>query len=250
MKNFKTEYLLHLADNALILSHRLGEWCGHAPILEQDIALTNITLDILGQARYFYQYAAKSDNKGKSEDYYAFFRNERDFKNLLILEQPNGDWAQTMLRQFLYDNYCLLLYQSLTECSDNQIAAIASKAVKEVKYHYKFSSEWVMRLGDGTEESKKRLENALENLWIYTGEMFEITPYETEMIKLGIAPDPSKLKHKWLENTQNIFKLSNLSIPKTEWFQKGGKTGYHTENLGKILTDLQYMQRSYPNCNW
>lgn len=250
MKNHKTEYLLHLADNALILSQRLGEWCGNAPILEQDIALTNITLDILGQARYFYQYAAKTDNTGNNEDYYAFFRNERDFKNLLILEQPNGDWAQTMLRQFFYDNYSLLLYQSLINCNDKQISAIVSKAVKEVKYHYKFSSEWVIRLGDGTKESKQRLESALENLWDYTGEMFETTDYETEMIKKGIAPDITVLKQKWIENTQEIFKLAKLTIPKTEWFQKGGKIGYHSENLGKILTDLQYMQRSYPGCNW
>lgn len=250
MENFKKNYVLHLADNALVLSQRLGEWCGHAPILEQDIALTNITLDILGQARYFYQYAAKIDKKNKDEDFYAYFRNERDFKNLLLLEQPNGDWAQTMLRQFFYDNYCILLYQNLINSKDKTIAAIASKALKEVKYHYKFSSEWVIRLGNGTVESNLRLENALLNLWDFAGEMFELSSYEKEMIKEEIAPDVTNFKIIWLEKVKEIFLLANLQIPQSDWFQKGGKTGLHTENLGNILTDLQYMQRSYPNCNW
>ncbi|MCC6721862.1 MAG: phenylacetate-CoA oxygenase subunit PaaC [Bacteroidia bacterium] len=250
MRNNKTSYLLHLADNALILSQRLGEWCGHAPILEQDIAITNITLDILGQARYFYQLASRVDKKDKEEDFYAYYRNEREFKNLLLLEQPNGDWSQTLLRQFFYDSYCILLYSELEKSKDKNIAAIASKAIKEVKYHYKYSSEWVIRLGDGTKESNQKLKNSLNYLWDFTGELFEVAEYEKEMIEKGIAPDVSKFKTTWFNNVTEIFNKANIEVPQTTWFQSGGKSGLHTENLGKLLTDLQYMQRTYPNCTW
>lgn len=250
MRNNKISYLLHLADNALILSQRLGEWCGHAPILEQDIAITNITLDILGQARYFYQLVSRVDKNDKEEDFYAYFRNERDFKNLLLLEQPNGDWSQTMLRQFFYDSYCILLYCELEKSKDKNIAAIASKAIKEVKYHYKYSSEWVIRLGDGTKESNQKLKNSLNYLWDFAGELFEVAEYEKEMIEKGIAPDVSKFKTTWINNVTEIFNKANIEVPQTTWFQSGGKSGLHTENLGKLLTDLQYMQRTYPNCTW
>lgn len=250
MSNAKLDYVLHLADNALILGQRLGEWCGHGPVLEQDIALTNIALDQIGQARYFYQYAAEIDQKGQTEDHYAYFRNEREFKNLLLLELPNGDWAHTMVRQFFYDTYAMLLYTQMTHSMDEGLRSIASKAVKEVTYHLKFSSEWVIRMGDGTEESRNRTLKAVNALWEYTGELFEPAAYETEMINLNLAPDMKSLKNEWLRQIQSVLSEATLELPGDNWFQSGGKTGRHTENLGYILTDLQYIQRSMPGLNW
>ncbi len=248
--NSKKNYILHLADNGLILAQRLGEWCGHGPVLEQDIALTNIALDVLGQARYFYQYAAEVDGKGKDEDYYAYFRDEREFKNFLLLEQPNGDWANTIMRQFFYDNFMQLVYTKLMSSNDEQIAAIASKAIKEVNYHLKFSSEWVIRMGDGTEESHQRVQEAANNLWEYTGEFFVPAPYETEMVSQGIATDSASLKNDWQNRVNEIFAEATLQVPQANWFQSGGKIGIHTEYLGIILTDLQYLQRAYPGNTW
>lgn len=248
--NSKKNYILHLADNGLILAQRLGEWCGHGPVLEQDIALTNIALDVLGQARYFYQYAAEVDGQGKEEDFYAYFRDEREFKNFLLIEQPNGDWAHTIIRQFFYDNFMQLVYTSLLSSSDKQIAAIASKAIKEVNYHLKFSSEWVIRMGDGTEESHQRVQDAANNLWEYTGEFFVPTTYETEMASQGIMPDIASLKNDWQLRVNEIFAEATLQVPQATWFQSGGKTGTHTEYLGIMLTDLQYLQRAYPGNSW
>lgn len=248
--NAKTEYILHLADNGLILAQRLGEWCGHGPVLEQDIALTNIALDVLGQARYFYQYAAEVDGQGKSEDDYAYLRGEREFKNFLLLEQPNGDWAHTIVRQFFYDNFMQLVYTKLLSSTDKQIAAIASKAIKEVNYHLKFSSEWVIRMGDGTEESHERVQNAANTLWEFTGEFFVPTDYDNEMASQGIAPDVTSLKNEWENRVNEIFVEATLQVPQATWFQSGGKTGVHSENLGLLLTDLQYLQRAYPGASW
>ncbi|MFM9945744.1 MAG: 1,2-phenylacetyl-CoA epoxidase subunit PaaC [Bacteroidia bacterium] len=248
--NSKTNYILHLADNGLILAQRLGEWCGHGPVLEQDIALTNIALDVLGQARYFYQYAAEVDGEGKSEDDYAYFRNERDFKNFLLLEQPNGDWSQTIVRQFFYDNFMQLVYTKLLSSTDKQIAAIASKAIKEVNYHLKFSSEWIIRMGDGTEESHERVHNAVNTLWEFTGELFVHTDYEKEMAAEGIGCDVAILKKEWQARVNEIFAEATLQVPQATWFQSGGKTGVHSENLGLLLTDLQYLQRTYPGNSW
>jgi ring-1,2-phenylacetyl-CoA epoxidase subunit PaaC len=248
--NSKTEYILHLADNGLILAQRLGEWCGHGPVLEQDIALTNIALDVLGQARYFYQYAAEVDGQGKSEDDYAYLRGEREFKNFLLLEQPNGDWAHTIMRQFFYDNFMQLVYTKLLLSTDKQIAAIASKAIKEVNYHLKFSSEWVIRMGDGTEESHERVQNAANTLWEFTGELFVPTDYDNEMASQGIAPDVTSLKNEWENRVNEIFAEATLQVPQAIWFQSGGKTGVHSENLGLLLTDLQYLQRTYPGASW
>ena len=246
----KTNYILHLADNGLILAQRLGEWCGHGPVLEQDIALTNIALDVLGQARYFYQYAAEVDGSGKTEDDFAYFRDEREFKNFLLIEQPNGDWAHTLMRQFFYDNYCQLLYTQLLKSKDEQIAAIASKAIKEVNYHLKFTSEWIIRMGDGTEESHKRIQEAANHLWEFTGEFFVPTLYELEMVKEGIAPDVASFKNAWQARVNEIFAEATLQVPQASWFQSGGKTGVHSENLGLLLTDLQYLQRTYPGNSW
>ncbi len=246
----KLDFVLHLGDNGLILAQRLGEWCGHGPVLEQDIALTNIALDVLGQARYFYQYAAEIDGKGKSEDDYAYFRNEREFKNFLLLEQPNMDWAYTLTRQFYYDTYCELLFSHLMNGKDVQLAAIASKAIKEIQYHVKFSSEWMIRMGDGTEESHNRVLNAVNALWEFTGEFFEPASYESFLIEEGTLVNLTHLKEEWMNKVGEVLSEATLEVPKADWFQSGGKQGIHSEYLGLILTDLQYLQRTYPGLNW
>ncbi len=239
------DYLLHLADNSLILGQRNAEWCGHGPILEQDIAITNISLDLIGQSRSFYQYAAQLKNDNTTEDSLAFFRTEREFKNFLLLEQPNGDWAQTILKQFFFSSFQFLLFQQLQKNSDETLAAIAEKSLKEISYHLRWSSEWVERLGDGTEESRNRILNAVNNLWRFTGELFIPAAYETE---LGI--ELNSIKENWQEKINEIFKNATLPILSNVFFQTGGKTGNHTEQLGFILTELQYMQRTFPGCEW
>jgi ring-1,2-phenylacetyl-CoA epoxidase subunit PaaC len=241
----KIDYLLHLGDTTLILSQRNAEWCGHGPILEQDIAITNISLDLLGQARNFYQYAATLIGGEATEDSLAYLRKEREFKNCLLVEQPNGDWAQTILRQFLFSNYQYLLYQQLQNHKDEQLAAIAAKALKEVSYHLRWSSEWVIRLGDGTEESHQRMKHAVDELWRYSGELFMPAEYEKEA-----AVDVSLLKNDAEKKISNIFEEAGLSIPENVFMQTGGKSGTHTEHLGYILTDLQYLQRTYPGAKW
>jgi len=244
MNNSLTDYLLHLADTTLILSHRNSEWCGHGPILEQDIALTNISLDLLGQARLFYQYAAELIGN-TDEDKLAYLRTEREYKNLLLAEQPNGDWGQTVLKQYLYSQFQQLLFQQLQQHEDEHIAAIAVKSLKETNYHVRWSSEWVIRLGDGTDESKQRMLHAIEELWRYTGEMFD--PVEYEMIS---KINYSQLQQAWVEKVKVVFDEAGLPVPEKTFMQKGGKTGTHTEHLGYILADLQYLQRAYPNSEW
>lgn len=244
MNNYLTDYLLHLADTTLVLSHRNSEWCGHGPILEQDIALTNISLDLLGQSRLFYQYAAEKIGN-TDEDKLAYLRTEREFKNLLLVEQPNGDWGQTILRQYLYSQFQKLLFQHLQQHQDEQIAAIATKSLKETNYHVRWSSEWVIRLGDGTDESKQRMLHAIDELWRYTGEMFIPADYET-VAKVDFIT----LQQQWHEKVSAVFAEAGLAVPEKIFMQKGGKTGTHTEHLGYILSDLQYMQRAYPNSEW
>jgi ring-1,2-phenylacetyl-CoA epoxidase subunit PaaC len=239
----KIDYILHLADTTLILSQRNAEWCGHGPILEQDIAITNISLDLLGQSRNFYQYAAALIGGEATEDSLAYLRKEREFKSLLLAEQPNGDWAQTILRQYLYSQFQYLLFEKLQQCYDEQLAAIAAKSIKETSYHLRWSSEWVIRLGDGTEESHQRMLKAIDELWRYTGEMFMPAEYETIV-------DISLLKNDWLQKIANIFTEATLPVPEKVFMQAGGKEGKHTEHLGYILTALQYMQRAYPNSQW
>ena len=245
-------FLLHLADTTLILSQRNSEWCGHGPVLEQDIALTNISLDLLGQARNFYQYAAilinsKTNQSGNSvtEDSLAYLRKERGFKNLLLAEQPNGDWAQTILRQYFFSQYQYLLFEQLQNSSDEQLAAITAKALKEIKYHLRWSSEWVIRLGDGTAESHQRMLHAIDELWSYTGELFLPADYEKQN---GI--DFLLLKDAWMKSVKAIFEEATLSIPEKGFMQTGGKTGIHTEHMGYILAELQFVQRAYPNSEW
>ncbi len=244
MNNSLTNYLLHLADTTLILSQRNSEWCGHGPILEQDIAITNISLDLLGQSRNFYQYAAQLIGN-TDEDQLAYLRKEREYKNLLLAEQPNGDWGQTILRQYLFSQFQYLLFQQLKESKDEQLAAIVIKSVKETTYHLRWSSEWVVRLGDGTEKSHQRMLYAIDELWRYTGEMFIAVDYEKEM---GI--DFNLLKDEWLQKVKLIFDEATLSLPESTFMQTGGKEETHTEHLGYILADLQYMQRAYPNSQW
>lgn len=239
------DYTLHLADNALILGQRNSEWCGHGPILEQDIAITNISLDLIGQARSFYQYAAQLKADGSTEDSLAYLRTEREFKNCLLVEQPNGDWAQTMLRQFLFSNFQFHLYHYLLDSPDKTIAAIAEKSLKEVKYHLRWSSEWVIRLGDGTEESHSRMLTAIDEIWRYTGELFIPATYEQES---GI--DVASLKNDWHNKVKAVFEEATLMVPENIYMQTGGKKGTHTEHLGYILSDLQYMQRAYPGSEW
>ncbi len=263
------DYTLHLADSNLILAQRNAEWCGHGPILEQDIAITNISLDLIGQSRNFYQYAAQLINKSKNnqglkapsllslskdeegvggevtENSLAYLRTEREFKNCLLAEQPNGDWAQTILRQFFFSAYQFLLYQKLQNNVDQQIAAIAAKALKEVTYHQRWSSEWVVRLGNGTDESHQRMLKAIDELWRYTGELFIAADYETVT-----GFDVSLLKDEWTKKVMSIFEEATLSAPEKTFMQTGGKTGTHTEHLGFILTELQYLQRTYPGAEW
>ncbi len=262
-------YTLHLADSNLIITQRNAAWCGHGPILEQDIAITNITLDLIGQSRNFYQYAAKLINENNlklsesqapspaekarneaSEDSLAYLRTEREFKNLLLTEQENGDWAQTIVRQFFYSVYQYFLYEKMQYSKDEQLAGIAAKSLKEVTYHVTWSSEWVIRLGDGTAESKGRIINAVAALWPYTGEMFLVTDYEAAMIAEGIAPDIASLKNDWLKKVNSVFEEATIALPENGFMQTGGKTGVHTEKLGYILSDLQYLQRTYPNATW
>ncbi|MGB4843065.1 MAG: 1,2-phenylacetyl-CoA epoxidase subunit PaaC [Ferruginibacter sp.] len=239
------DYTLHLADNALILAQRNAEWCGHGPILEQDIAITNISLDLLGQSRNFYQHAATLIGADATEDSLAYLRTEREFKNSLLVEQPNGDWGQTILRQFFFSAYQFLLYEKLQGHKDEQVAAIAAKALKEVTYHLRWSSEWVVRLGDGTTESHERMNKAIDELWRYTGELFMPADYENES-----GFDVASLKDDWMKKITSVFEEATLSVPEKTFMQSGGKTGVHTEHLGYILTELQYLQRTYPGAEW
>ena len=243
-------YTLHLADNALILGHRNSEWCGHGPVLEQDIAITNISLDLIGQARNFYQYAAQLKADGSTEDTLAYLRDEHQFKNCLLVEQSNGDWAKTILRQFLFSQYQYLSFQELQNSKDEHLAAIAVKTLKEVTYHLRWSSEWVIRLGDGTEESRKRIVKAIDGLWMFTGELFQASNYELRAANDGTGVDVSKLKEPWLNKIKEIFTEATLTVPANVLMEGGGKEGKHSEDLENILKDLQYLQRTYPGCEW
>ena len=250
MKRELIDYTLHLADDSLILGQRNAEWCGHGPVLEQDIAITNISLDLIGQSRNFYQYAATLIGNDSTEDSLAYLRKEEEFKNCLLVEQPKGDWAQTILRQFFFSQYQYLLFQQLQNGKDEQLAAIAEKSLKEVTYHLRWSSEWVIRLGDGTDESHQRMIKAIDELWKYTDELFSATNYELQVASDGAGIDVSKLKEQWMTKVKEIFSEATLPIPGKTFVQGGGKEGRHTEHLAYILTELQYMQRTYPGCDW
>ena len=245
-------YTLHLADNSLIMGHRLSEWTGHGPILEQDIAISNIALDLIGQSRNFYQYAAQLKGNGITEDDLAYLRDAGEFKNILLAELPSGDWAKTILKLFFFSTYQYYLYQKLIGSADTQLSAIAEKSLKEVTYHLRWSSEWVIRLGDGTEESHKRMENALEELWSYTGEMFMPAEYEAESAKNNTGVDINSLKDSWNKKVKEVLTEATLPSPPGEGqgVRPNGKDGRHSEHLQAILNDMQYLQRTYPGCEW
>lgn len=246
----KFNYLLRLGDDSLILGQRLAEWCGHGPILEEDIAMTNISLDLIGQAISLLNYAGDVESKGRDGDALAFLRLEKDYKNLLLVEQKNGDFGDTMMRQFLFDAYRKLLFERLQNSTDKQLAAIAEKSLKETRYHFKHSAEWVIRLGDGTEESHKRIQNSLNNLWRYTDELFYVDASDEALTEAGIVPDLSDLKSLWLKEVNTVLELASLQIPTNNWQFEGGRKGVHSEHMGYLLSELQFMQRVYPNMEW
>jgi ring-1,2-phenylacetyl-CoA epoxidase subunit PaaC len=250
MKKDLYNYILGIADNSLILGQRLGELCGHGPSLETDIACTNISLDLFGQTRSYFQYAAKLIGEQATEDSVAFLRTEREYRNVLLVEQPNTDFAYTIARQFLFDIYHYLFLKELMNSKDLNLSAIANKAIKEVSYHQRFSTDWIKRLGDGTAESAQRVQTAINDLWRYTDELFHTTPSDDKMIELGIGVDVSKLKESYYQRVNQILAEAKLETPESKWFQKGGKSGVHTEHMGYILSDMQYMQRTFPNMTW
>lgn len=249
------QYLLHLADNALILAQRNSAWCGHGPVLEQDIAITNITLDHIGLARNWYQHLASSINEKNgdaqiSEDDLAYLRLEREYRNCLLTELPNGDWGKTILRLYFFSEFQGLLYQELVNSQDTSVAAIAAKALKEITYHIRWSREWVIRLGDGTEESHTRMQEALDLLWPYTGEFFLPASFEMSSSANSLAIAVAALQQHWLKLVQQVLEEAALALPQNVYMHRGGKEGIHTEHMGFILSDLQYLQRAFPGCEW
>lgn len=243
-------YIIRLADNALILGQRLSEWCGHGPVLEQDMALTNIALDQIGQARSLYQYAAEIEGENRTEDDLAFLRMTVDFRNILLVEQANGDFGHTIARQFFFDAYNLPFYTLLKQSKDEQLAAIAEKSLKEITYHLQWSSQWMIRLGDGTEESKKRIQSAVDQMWMWTGEMLTADALDQQMAAEGIGVDLEEVAIRWHEKVDAVLSEATLQKPESGWMQKGGKTGMHTEQLGFILAEMQFLQRAYPGQKW
>ncbi|PCI51160.1 MAG: phenylacetate-CoA oxygenase subunit PaaI [Alphaproteobacteria bacterium] len=244
-------YAAQIGDNGLIIGHRMAEWCFRAPSIEMEMALMNCALDMIGQSRELYSYAAEAEGAGKTEDDFAYRRDEKDFRNNLLTEVPNGDWGDTIVRLFFMSAYNKLFYAALAGSSDSQLAAIGAKSLKEVTYHLRFSSEWLIRLGDGTEESHERAQKSVDSLWTYTGELFTMTDAENRLLKDGISVDVAALKADWNEIIEQVLKQATLTVPADGWAQTGGKAeGIHTEYFGYIIADMQYMQRRYPGCEW
>src|SRR5262245_35608645 len=243
-------YVVALADDALVLGHRLSEWSGRAPMLEEDIALSNLGLDLIGQARLLYAYAGEVEGKGRSEDDLAYLRDEFAYANLLLVEQPNGDFAATMVRHLLYAAFMQLYWQALQTSRNVRLAEIAAKAVKEMTYHVRHAAEWVIRLGDGTEESHARAAAALEGLWMYTGELFEMPDGERMLAQTGIAPDRTALRPAWDASVGRILAEATLQRPADRWMQRGGRSGRHTEHLGHLLAEMQVLHRAHPGATW
>ena len=243
-------YLIRLADTPLILSQRLAEWCGHGPYLEEDIAMTNISLDLVGQARALLSYAAEAEGAGRTEDDLAFLRGEREFLNVLLAEQPNGDFAKTMLRQFFLSAYQVELYTALQSSSDARLAALAEKSRKEVLYHLRHSAEWIKRLGDGTDESRQRMLQALDELWLYTGDLFQADETDRAMAASGVGVDPSTLQVRWEKHIADVFADAGLTVPQQVFMITGSREGKHSEHLGHMLSEMQMLQRTYPGVTW
>lgn len=251
------DYVLRLADSDLILAQRLGEWVGHGPVLEEDIALTNVGLDLLGQARLWFAYAGEvegrqvgSSGAGRSEDEFAFMREGGGFRNLLLAEQPNGNYADTTARQFYFDVWHELLLRNLAVSRDRRIAEIATKALKEVMYHAERSADWVIRLGDGTELSHTRMQSGIDDLWMYTGEMFAADDTDLALAAEGVAADVGALLPAWRDRVAAVLDLATLTMPSAAWMQRGGKQGVHSEHLGHLLAEMQSLQRAHPGAQW
>ena len=244
------DYLLQLADTSLVLGQRLGEQLGHAPTIEEDLGLANISLDLIGQARFLLTYAGQVEGRGRTEDQLAFLRVEREFRNLVLAEQPNGDFAQIIVRQMLIDAYQLELYERLQHSSDTHLGAIAAKALKETQYHFRYSGGWLTRLGDGTEESHHRAQQALGQLWPYTRELFDEQEEERTLVRLGVAPALAEVETSWLARVEGVLRESTLERPAATPYRWFGRRGTHTEHLGYMLADMQYLQRTYPGAKW
>jgi ring-1,2-phenylacetyl-CoA epoxidase subunit PaaC len=244
------DYTLRLADDALILGHRLSEWCGHAPLLEEELALANIGLDLIGQARRLYDYADEMEGKGRGQDALAYLRDAPAYRNLLLIEQPNGDFAATIARQFLYAAYTAPFWWQMTGSRDATLAGIAIEAQHEADYHLRHVGEWLVRLGDGTEESHHRVQAALDALWPYSGELFESDEMVGMLVAEGVAADPASIRAAWDTTVDAVFAEATLSRPADGWTQSGGRRGRHTEHLGFLLAELQFLQRAYPGATW
>jgi ring-1,2-phenylacetyl-CoA epoxidase subunit PaaC len=244
------EFLLRTGDNPLILGHRVSEWCGHSPILEEDIALANSALDLIGQAQLWLEYAGEVAGHGQSADDVAYLRDAAAFRNALLVERPNGDFGHTLMRQFLFDAWHIELLRALTVSTNHRVAEIAAKALKEVSYHLERSVDLVIALGDGTDESHKRMQTALDSLWSYTGELFLSDAIDARLAADGIAPDPASLKAAWQATVSAVFAEATLKQPGSSFAHKGGKTGRHTEAMGFILAEMQFLQRAYPGAVW
>jgi ring-1,2-phenylacetyl-CoA epoxidase subunit PaaC len=243
-------YALRLADNALILGHRLSEWIGHAPIVEEELALGNVALDLIGQARALYAYAGAVEGRGRDEDALAYRRDAHEFRNILLVEQPKGDFAHAIVRQLLYSAFMQPFWRALARSADATLAAIAAKAEKEAAYHLRHASEWLIRLGDGTAESRRRAQAALDELWPYTGELFESDAVEQALVGDGVAPDPASLRAQWERSVDGVLAEATLAKPAAPWMQSGGRRGRHSEHLGHLLAELQFLQRAYPGATW
>lgn len=244
------EYVLRLADTSLILGQRLSEWCGHGPVIEEDIALTNIALDLIGQARLLLTHAGALEGRGRDEDQLAFLRREPEFRNLTIAELPNGDFGRTILRNFLVAAWQRELWQALTRSGDAELAAIAAKSLKETRYHLQHASDWVIRLGDGTEESHRRMQDAVDMLWPYTAEFFSPTPADDIAVATAVGPAWASLQPAWAAAVTPVLEVATLKIPAATPFLSRGKVGVHSEHLGHLLTVMQYLQRTYPGGTW
>ena len=245
------DWLLRQGDSCLVLGHRLSEWCGHAPVLEEDIALANVALDLIGQARFWLTLAGEVEGAGRDENQLAYLRDAHAYRNVLLVEQKNGDFAVTMARQFLFDAWHWLVLTELQRSADPRVAEIAMKAVKEVAYHLERSRDWVIRLGDGTEESHRRMRKAVDQLWPFSGELFEMDEVDRAVIERGIGVDLEELRGPWLELVRTTFDEATLAMPNPDaWMQRGGKRGRHSEHLGYLLAEMQFVQRAYPGATW
>ena len=245
-----SEYLLRLGDDRLVLGHRLSEWCGHAPILEEDIALANIALDLVGEANLLLTLAAEAEGAGRDADALAFLRDGIDYRNCLLVELPKGDFAFTIARQFLFSVYALLQSEALQRSANQDLAGVAAKMHKEAKYHVRHSGEWVLMLGGGTEESHARLQAAVTDLWRYTGELFMTDDLERDLVSQRIGVDSSTLEGPWKSQVLDVFGRAGIRTPDVAWMQRGGRQGKHTEHLGHMLAEMQVLQRQHPGATW